>query len=371
MSDIPPPPDAQEPKPPHAEPHPPAVPDAPEHELGEAQAAPLAAQEPHSAPENRPAPAEAHEAQAMPAEEPVSPPAVDEVPPFRPAPPPAPPPPPAPQARSGSGALLGLFALGFLVLAGGLYWVWSHPQAAGGAATRLDAAEQQVSSLGQQVTALEQRVDALEKRGPGAAEGAPDLSAVSGRLDQLTSRLDALAQQEKADAADLSGRVSHTEQAAGAADHAARFLRLMAAREALAAGQKLGDIPDAPPALARFADTAPPTEATLRRAFPAVVEAARAAGAPEPAGKQLLDRMWDRMQRSITIRHGDTVLIGDRSAVALGHAQAALEAGDLAGAVAALDGLTGPAAQAAQSWADQARALLAARAALADLMAHA
>ncbi|MFZ8417732.1 hypothetical protein ACO1L7_14715, partial [Staphylococcus aureus] len=76
-------------------------------------------------------------------------------------------------------------------------------------------------------------------------------------------------------AADALGqRVQKLEQGAGqvesAAGRAARLTRVQAAVMALQAGEKLGDIPDAPPALARFAAAAPPTEAGLRETFPEV-----------------------------------------------------------------------------------------------------
>jgi hypothetical protein len=55
----------------------------------------------------------------------------------------------------------------------------------------------------------------------------------------------------------------------------------------------------------------------------------------------------------------------------LGELQQALDAGDLRGAVAAVEKLQGPAAQAMSGWLEQAKALLAARAALAEMAAHA
>jgi hypothetical protein len=59
--------------------------------------------------------------------------------------------------------------------------------------------------------------------------------------------------------------------------------------------------------------------------------------------------------------------VGAPAAVVLGTARDRLEAGDLAGAVAALDGLDGPAAQAMAPWRAHAQSLLDARAALAAM----
>ena len=66
----------------------------------------------------------------------------------------------------------------------------------------------------------------------------------------------------------------------------------------------------------------------------------------------------------MTVRQGDRVILGDPAAAPLATAAARLHAGDLAGAVAALGALEGPAAAAMAPWRDQAQAVLAARAAL-------
>ena len=108
-----------------------------------------------------------------------------------------------------------------------------------------------------------------------------------------------------------------------------RLARLQAAGAALAAGRPLGALPDAPPALARFATTAPPTEASLRLAFPAAAQAALAASRPDTAGKPFLDRLWTRTQALVTVRQGDKVIVGDPAGGVLAAARARLDAGDL------------------------------------------
>lgn len=129
----------------------------------------------------------------------------------------------------------------------------------------------------------------------------------------------------------------------------------------------MGDIPGAPPALTRYAAAKPPTEAELRLAFPAVERAALAASRPDIQGKPFLDRAWARAQTLVTVRQGDDVVVGDAASGILARAHTALEAGDLAGAVAILSDLKGVAAQPVASWLDDAKGLLAARAALADM----
>ena len=76
-------------------------------------------------------------------------------------------------------------------------------------------------------------------------------------------------------------------------------------------------------------------------------------------------RIWDRLPNPAwSIREGDRVIIGDAVSGVLEHAKRQLDAGDLAGAVTALGGLAGPAAQAMAPWRAQAQSLLDARAAL-------
>src|SRR6202012_763492 len=149
-----------------------------------------------------------------------------------------------------------------------------------------------------------------------------------------------------------------------------RIARLQEASFALASGRPIGDLPNAPAALARYAQVAPPTEAQLRLRFPRDEQAALAAKQPDDTSAPFMDRVWERAQGLITIRRGDDVVVGNPSAVALSRARAALDAGDLAGAVAAIDTLKGAPARAMASWLADAKALLGARSALADMADH-
>lgn len=219
-----------------------------------------------------------------------------------------------------------------------------------------------------------------------AAQAKSDTQA---QVAALAQRLDeALAQQktdreheaeaDKTAIEQLGGRVDHVEQGAGAVvgeanRNAAAIktdLRVQQAATALAAGQPLGDIQGAPPALAAYASKAPPTEAALRADFPAIADAILAASRPEAENRSFLDRALARMQQSVTIRRGDHVIVGDPAAGVVERARQDVANDDLPGTVTALSGLTGPAAQAASDWTGRAKALLAARAALADLAAH-
>ena len=179
--------------------------------------------------------------------------------------------------------------------------------------------------------------------------------------------------QEKTALDALSARIDALQKGASsvedAATRATRLERVQAAVVALQAGQKLGEIPNAPPALAKFANRAPPTEAALRESFPALAQQARAASQPDTAHKSFLQRTLARLQESVTVRQGDDVLVGDPAAGVLADAEAKVQNGDLAGAVQRLHALHGPAAAVMQPWVEKAASLVDARAALASLAA--
>lgn len=353
-------------------------------------------------------------------------------------PPPAPEPPPAAETRRRRDLLPWLSALGFVLLAAAIAWLWTNPPPADTAAfdglkqdiaalnargTELEHRPQptppDLSPLTARITALEhrpppdlqpleQRVAALEQREPSSAQAAThsDVQTLSTRLDAIASRQDQLANREQGletgignrldDAerrlqaverqatgtAALASRLDQIEQRLGSveqsqgklsalADRAGRLARIEAAQAALDAGQPLGDIPGAPPAVTRFASTKPPTEAALRLSYPQAARAALAASRPSLDGKAWYDRLWARAQDLVTVREGEHVIVGDPAAGILASARHALDAGDLAGAVADLSRLSGPPAQAMAPWLADARSLLEARTALGSMAAHA
>ena len=324
---------------------------------------------------------------------------------------PAPPPPPHEATRRDR--LAWLSGAGFLILAAALVWSWLNPYREPPAATPVDALAQPLASLEARMARLEQRPAAA----PTPAVQAPDLgpltarmasleqrqvpniapleariaalearppvdSQLAGRIDALSARADSLETALRTMQSDLArrldvdeARIATAERNAGQisalADRMGRVARVQAVQLALNTGQKLGDVPGAPPALARFAATPPPTEATLRLAFPQAAREALAAAKPQSEGKPLLARLWAETQDLVTVRQGDRVLVGDPAAGVLERARAALDAGDLAAAVAAVGALTGAPAQAMAGWLADARALMEARAALVEWAAHA
>ncbi len=257
--------------------------------------------------------------------------------------------------------------------------------------------EQHIAALQQQVQSLlpppdlqpiQAQLASLEKQVAGLSQlpaqlqtAAAQRAALGQRLDSLAStqqdlgrRLDDLATAVKSQTATFDQKVAavqqQAEQVSAAAKSAAWLARLEAARSALTAGQKLGPIEGAPPALARFADTPPPTEADLRLSFPKAAKEALAASQQQTSGATFGQRVLNRAQNLLTVREGDRVLVGDPAAGLLASAQTRLDAGDLRGAAAEVSKLTGPAAQAIAPWLDKARALLAAQDALNTMAAH-
>ena len=237
---------------------------------------------------------------------------------------------------------------------------------------QLAAVSDQVQAVGQKIPdikPLEQHVASLEQRPTF------DPAAASARFTEIGTKLQ---QAQDADGK-LGGSVDALQkQQAGLADQikaltqkAQIMARLQGMAAALAGGQKLGDIPGAPPALARFATEAPPTEAGLRESFDRYADAAQKASQPAIAQNQDFgQRLWSRAQQAVTVRQGDHVLVGDPIAGVMAHARDKLVNGDLAGSVEALKGLTGAPATAMQPWVDQAQSLVAARAAIANLAAN-
>jgi hypothetical protein len=289
-----------------------------------------------------------------------------------PAPTPAsepPPPEPAAAAPGRAGPLPWLWLAGFLLLAAAIAAVWFYPRqppapAAPPAAItalsgRLDGLATQVAAFGQKLEALppppdlaplEAQIAAIANR-PTASAAPADQAALGAALAPLVARIDALGKS----VAGLSARLDSIE----------RLARAASAASALAAGRPLGILPGAPAALARFATIAPPTLAGLRLSFPAAAQAERAASRPSTAGKPLLQRLLLQAGDLITLRSGNRVIIGNPADSALAAAGAALDAGDLAATLAALASLPAPLAPAMAAWEGEAKALLAAQAALA------
>ena len=194
---------------------------------------------------------------------------------------------------------------------------------------------------------------------------APPPAATPESVAQLGQRIAAL--EGRAAASDQTPRIAAVERRVAVVHAATAMLHLLSAGKPL--GPALGLLPatiEPPAALGAFAATPPPTEAELRRDFAPAARAARLGSTPESGDAQTAVRGF--LSGLVTVRRGEEVVIGTSDSTALASAEARLNAGDLAGAVAALAPLSPGAAQAIAPWKARAQALLDARAALSALV---
>ncbi len=287
-----------------------------------------------------------------------------------PAPPPiatpAPPPPrpaakpvaPPPAKRRGSiWPLLGFIA--FLLLAAGEGYLYKLHLLETGDSAQIAALQSQLAGL-QQTVAQAQAQPVLQT---------PTTQAnLNEKFDALTAQVAAMQTQLSTDHGALT-TVQANNADIGKLDAKMTLLnRLESARIALDSGMPLGDIPGAPPALAKFATTPPPTQAQLQLAYPQAAAAANAASVNKQDKGSVWQQALARVENLVTISNGTHVIIGSPAAAITAQAQAQLNAGDLAGAVATLtNGLSASTQAALGDWLPQAQSLLAARAAIVTL----
>ena len=275
---------------------------------------------------------------------------------------------------------------------------------------RLAAAERSATQAGERDSAVERRLAAVEARPViDTATLAPReaLDALSGRAERLAERIEAQGtrdqEQAKATEQAVTQRLTALEGTVGQRlaalegtlgqrltaletaqqrlvaieSRTSRMAAVDGVRGALLAGQPLGEalgrIDQPPAALARFATQAPPTESALRLSFEDAAKSARAASdaamLPDGSRGGVVDSALSRLGGLVTVRRGDQVVWGDAAEAEIERARRALEAGDIEMSLQHLDKLPPQARQAMQGWADQARALIAARTALRQLAA--
>jgi len=315
-----------------------------------------------------------------PVPEPVAPAVVvapQPAPAFAPAKAPAPKPPKA--GGGGFWRLLGVVA--FLVLAAGEVFLWrlegvSFSQAVaksfGGApAPAQNLAQPADTGLAAQVTTLQSQLTALQDQF-AKAQPAPDAVSVQADLTEKTAELGAQIAALQTEFATDHAAVTNLAASGANLQKTAQKIELLGAvagaRMALDSGQPVGTIQGAPPALAAFATTPPPTLAQLILGYPQAEEAANAASAEKAAKADFWHRVLARLSGLVTISNGDHVLLGAPAAAITAQAGAQLDAGDLAGAVNTLTANLSPSTLAALGpWLAQAKSLLAARAAIAQM----
>jgi hypothetical protein len=290
--------------------------------------------------------------------------------------------------------------IGFLILAAAIWYVWQNPaespQLASGLARlqamelRVQAIDQRVQSLDARISRIEQmpappsaadlgkvsaRIDALEGRVGDQAQIAAKIDQTAGRIEALSGRsqaaADALKQQMDTANSKIAGLQASSTSVATAGSRVDRLIRIQGAAVALENGRPLGTLPDAPPAVARFAEKPPPTEAQLRLAFAKVQRDALAASKVDTTERPFLERALGKAEELVTIRRGDDVVVGNSTAAALAQADAAVQAGDFPAALKAMGQLDPAAQKASADWVAQVRSLLDARAALVEMAARA
>ena len=282
-----------------------------------------------------------------------------------------------------------LYAIGFIVLASAIIYLWQFPTTSDEPARNeaaIQAVEQRLADTDARLSRLEQRpvadigkinarLDAVDGRTADVAQLTARLDTLSGRIESLSGRdqtgLDGIKQQISALTARVAAIETSNESTATVSRRLDGVAKLQEASFALATGKPVGDLPGAPDALARYAHAPPPTESELRLRFPQAESAALAAPQPNEDNAPFIDRVWDRAQNLVTVRRGQQTLAGNPASVILTRAQTALDAGDLASAASIVGSLKGPPKDAMASWLADANALLNARAALAQLAAQA
>jgi hypothetical protein len=243
-----------------------------------------------------------------------------------------------------------------LLVAGGEGYLWVRLQAEAANATQLAVLQTQVADL---------RALAIRTQpGSGSIATQADLSV---KLADVAAQLNAVQSQMATDHGALTTLQSNNVDLTKLTRRITLLNQLAAARMALDAGQPLGPIAGAPPALSIFASQPPPTEASLRLGFPAAARAAEAASIAGDTKGGVWARVRARLENFITVSAGSHVLIGAPAAASVAQARTLLDVGDLAGAVAALNQLSATTQAAMGDWLTQARALVAARAALASM----
>lgn len=246
-----------------------------------------------------------------------------------------------------------LGVIAFLVLAGGELYLYRLIRSVPDTTTPIAVLQAQVAGL--------QQYD-------NRAQPAPDSVTVQADLAQkfadLNAQVAALTAQSATDHATLATLSATNTDVSKLTAKMTRLSQLESARMALDAGQPLGDIAGAPPALANYANTPPPTQAVLVLSYPAAARAANIASVEKLAGVSYWSKVRARLESLITITDGSRVLIGPPAAAIVEQAGQLLDAGDLNGAVDELGKLS-PGTQAAMGdWLPRAKNLLAARAAL-------
>jgi hypothetical protein len=229
--------------------------------------------------------------------------------------------------------------------------------AVGDLAGRTDANQERIAALGSQLEGLEAQLTGERERTEGLLGR---IQGLSERLGGAESRLSSLSDVRERAAALALVSAQLDEAIRQAAPFDGTLQRLAALG---------GDAPavhDAVTKLEPLAAGGVPSREELRREFEAVAEEIlQRAQAPE--GEGMIDQAVRNLKGLVSVRPVGADAEGPGVDARVARAEAKLAQDDLAGAVAEIEGLEGPAAEAAAGWLERARARLTAEQALASL----
>jgi ABC-type transporter Mla subunit MlaD len=231
----------------------------------------------------------------------------------------------------------------------------------------------EVEGLAGRLGAVEQQIAARQQDTTGLIE---DLASLGGQVEALSARADALAEgldqleQQIASTEDRRTQVAILARAVAQLDAAIEQGEPFANQLEGLQGQGDPAVAQAVEKLQPAAVSGVPSLAALRSSFDAVAnQIVHAARVPE--GEGLLEKAAGNLMSLVTVRPVGADIEGNSAAARVARAEAALDDGELAVAVAELEALDGAAAEAAAPWLAEARPRLAAEAALRTLQEHA
>ncbi|WP_207455417.1 mitofilin family membrane protein [Azospirillum sp. SYSU D00513] len=252
-----------------------------------------------------------------------------------------------------------------------------------------------IAPLEQSLAQLTSRLDGLEQRGSQQSEQQQRVAELTQRLSGLEQQLSQVGQnasaaqglqQEVGTLKEQLASVNKTveERSNSAAAAQAMVLAAGQLRNTLAAGQPfqsdlqavrslgIGDPQITQPldTLAPYAAKGIPTEPQLAERFePLAAEIVRADDKGDP--RDWLDQVKGTLATLVTVRQEGGGVVGTSTGAIVARAEAAIQKGDIPGAVQELSGLQGPAAAAAAPWLEDAKARLAANQATRQLSSRA
>jgi hypothetical protein len=225
--------------------------------------------------------------------------------------------------------------------------------------TTVEENGQQTAMLGESVDTLRQTTEQLSGDLGGLSK---DLGALSDRMGGAEDKLDYIGGEYQRAAAMVVaiGDVDRSIAKAEPFETALESLRAL--------GQDDPSVSSSLQALQPMAAKGVPTLLDLKASFGAVGSQILLA---EEGNATLADQVSDNLFGIINMRPAGAEVEGDDSRAIVARAQAKLSAGDLEGTIVELDALSEAAAERASGWVADAKARLAADAAIADLRAHA